>query len=172
MGQSFSKAAVAFDLVYMKTVAIMHTLQGWVLSSCTLSPTCPFVLCLKQTLPNTPSAELAREESGSIFESVLSACWEKRCISSGSLYNQQILSLESSKNVFLLLLFTKQWPWRSCHLENKFSFMQSDMRDLFESINCRPEKGCLNELIFSNSLSTLFLISWIHTPVIFVASAL
>lgn len=87
MGQGFSRAAVALNLVSVKTVGIVHTLRGWVLSNDILSPICPFALHLKLTLPNTPSAELGREEKGSIFESVLSAYWEKRCKSSGSLYN-------------------------------------------------------------------------------------
>lgn len=78
---------------------------------------------------------------------------------------------EFSRNVFLLLLFTKLWPQRSCLLENKFSFMQLDMHDVFESINCGPEKGCLNEFTCSNSLSRLLMTSWIHTPMICVALA-
>ena len=69
IGHGSSRAAVAFDLVYI-IVPILHMLQGWVVSSCIPIPHLP--LCsLNQTLPNTPSAELGKWGSGS----------------SGSLYN-------------------------------------------------------------------------------------
>lgn len=44
IGHGSSRAAVAFDLVYMKIVPVLHVLQGWVVSSCIPIPHLPFVV--------------------------------------------------------------------------------------------------------------------------------